>query len=76
VKRSELAVGDEVFVRLKYDGGAGWATVVDLDAPSPAGGRKTETVLVRFLAGGLSVAVNRMYTVSPARIYRKRQPNG
>ena len=42
--RAELAVGDEVFVRLSYHGGTGWAQILDLDAEPPRFGRKTETV--------------------------------
>lgn len=73
MKTSELSIGDEVFVRLPYDGGAGWAEVLSTDSVPPPRAPKTATVSIRFTSDSYGSLVGRTYTVSPARIVKKRK---
>lgn len=73
MKTSELSIGDEVFVRLPYDGGAGWAEVLSTDSVPPPRSPKTATVSVCFTSDSYGSLRGRTYTVSPARIMRKRE---
>lgn len=77
MRRKDLAVGDRVLVRLPYDGGRGWARVLDLDA-DPLGNRATWSILVRFEGGqtarNLSTEHNARL-VAPNHIVRHSSPS-
>ena len=67
MQKRELAVGDRVWVYLPYDGGRGYATILDLNA-EPIGQRKTATIRVRFEPGQLAY---RERLIRPKDVIRK-----
>lgn len=77
MRRKDLAVGDRVFVVLPYDGGCGWAKVLDLDA-DPKGNRPTWSILVRFESGQTARNVSSegdARLVAPNHIVRLADPS-
>lgn len=73
MRRADLHIGQEVFVRLPYSGGVGWAEVVALDCePEPRAVSKT--VRIRFLRGEARMVVyHRERLVAPSRIIKGRE---
>lgn len=79
MRTADLSAGMEVLVRLPYDGGIGWAEVLDPRAePRPAHARavwveRARTVRIRFLPGEAVGRFIRELLVRPADIVRGRE---
>lgn len=73
MRTADIGKGAEVYVILPYDGGRGWATVVEPRA-RPGRGHAAATVRIEFLPREAPAVLVRERLVRPADVFRAREP--